>query len=409
MTDSGGTVQSGGPAARAATRSPSRCRSTSRRPDRSGAGRPDRDGRLPGHARTWSTRERQVVGDARLVETRTSEIATNVTAEQIRNLPQNHRNFLNFAALAPGVRVPTTRPARRSPAARSPPQQTNVFIDGVSYKNDILDGGVVGQDSSRGNPFPQNAVQEFRVLTQNYKAEYEKASSAIITAVTKSGGNSWTRRRVPPLPGQGPGGERGRLVARTPTCDRRRPKPTYERFQGGVARRPDRRGQAAVLRLLRGEPAGPRQRVLLRRHARSRRASNACAPTRARSRSPFRSQLVFAKLTCAAAARAARSTSATACATRPTSASFGDQRSFEAAENVRNRVDTVLGTLARCPATALAQRGRLTFQRYQLEPAAGQLTDRRPGLQGVLRIGGRDTEQLFVQDRSRCATTSPAS
>ena len=64
---------------------------------------------------------------------------------------------------------------------------TNVFIDGVSYKNDILLGGVVGQDSSRGNPFPQNAVQEFRVLTQNFKAEFEKASSAAITAVTKSG------------------------------------------------------------------------------------------------------------------------------------------------------------------------------------------------------------------------------
>src|SRR6185436_1447259 len=37
----------------------------------------------------------------------------------------------------------------------------------------------------------QNAVQEFRVLTQNYKAEYEKASAAVITAVTKSGGNAF--------------------------------------------------------------------------------------------------------------------------------------------------------------------------------------------------------------------------
>src|SRR5204863_5882314 len=46
-----------------------------------------------------------------------------------------------------------------------------------------------GQDSSRGNPFPQNAVQEFRVITQNYSAQYEKASSAVISAVTKSGGN----------------------------------------------------------------------------------------------------------------------------------------------------------------------------------------------------------------------------
>ena len=54
-----------------------------------------------------------------------------------------------------------------------------MFIDGVSFKNDVIAGGVVGQDASRGNPFPQNAVQEFRVLTQNYKAEYEKAAAAV--------------------------------------------------------------------------------------------------------------------------------------------------------------------------------------------------------------------------------------
>src|SRR4029453_13776766 len=58
-------------------------------------------------------------------------------------------------------------------------------------KNDVLNGGVVGQDSSRGNPFPQNAVQEFRVITQNFKAEYEKSSSTLITAVTRSGGNDF--------------------------------------------------------------------------------------------------------------------------------------------------------------------------------------------------------------------------
>ncbi len=65
-------------------------------------------------------------------------------------------------------------------------------------------GGVAGQDSSRGNPFPQNAVQEFRVLTQNFKAEYEKATTSIITAVTKSGTNDYPRRRLRVLPGQAP-------------------------------------------------------------------------------------------------------------------------------------------------------------------------------------------------------------
>lgn len=129
-----------------------------------------------------------VVGE-QLIDTRTAEAATNVTPQQIENLPQDDRNFLNFAALAPGVRL-STDPQRKTIASDAQPsEQTNIFIDGVSFKNDVLQGGSVGQDASRGNPFPQNAVQEFRVITQNYSAQYEKASSAIISAVTRSGGN----------------------------------------------------------------------------------------------------------------------------------------------------------------------------------------------------------------------------
>ena len=134
----------------------------------------------------------QVVASSRLVETRTSQVGTSVTTEQVRFLPQNQRNFLNFAALAPGARVSDDETRKQVTGGGLDATQINVFIDGVSYKNDVLDGGVVGQDSSRGSPFPQNAVQEFQVLSQNYKAEHEKASSLVITAVTKSGGNRWS-------------------------------------------------------------------------------------------------------------------------------------------------------------------------------------------------------------------------
>ena len=66
-----------------------------------------------------------------------------------------------------------------------------MFIDGVSLKSNLQQGGIVGQDVSRGNPFSQLAVQEFRVLTSNFKAEYEDAGTAIITAITKSGTNEF--------------------------------------------------------------------------------------------------------------------------------------------------------------------------------------------------------------------------
>ena len=136
-----------------------------------------------------------VVGEAELllVDTRDSQISTNVTARQIEQLPQSSRNFLSFAALAPGVRFTDNedQAGKKFRSGGADSRQVNVFVDGLSYKNDLLQGGAFMQDSSRGNPFPQNAVQEFRVLTQNYKAEYEKAAAAVITAITKSGSNEF--------------------------------------------------------------------------------------------------------------------------------------------------------------------------------------------------------------------------
>lgn len=133
-----------------------------------------------------------IVTGRRIFEVRTSEVATNVSQTQINNLPQISRNFLNFAALAPGVRVTEGETERTISAGGQGASAINVFIDGQNQKSTIIDGGVGGQDDSRGNPFPQVAIQEFRVLTQNFKAEYEQASSSIITSVTRSGTNEFT-------------------------------------------------------------------------------------------------------------------------------------------------------------------------------------------------------------------------
>ena len=129
------------------------------------------------------------------VETRTSEVATNVTQQQIAALPTASRNFLDLAALAPGVTISEDRinsASRTFTAGGQTANTVNIFVDGTSLKNDLTGGGVTGQDASKGNPFPRAAIQEYRVISQNFKAEYQKASSAIITATTKSGGNTWT-------------------------------------------------------------------------------------------------------------------------------------------------------------------------------------------------------------------------
>lgn len=133
-----------------------------------------------------------VVVGRRLVEVRTPENATNVTTQQIQTLPQINRNFLNFAALAPGVRTSLNENEQTITAGGQRAESVNAFIDGASLKSNVIAGGIIGQDDSRGNPFPQAGIQEFRVVSQNFKAEYEQASSAIITAVTRSGTNEFS-------------------------------------------------------------------------------------------------------------------------------------------------------------------------------------------------------------------------
>lgn len=170
-----------------------------------------------------------VVTGSRLRETRTSEVATNITQEQIRTLPQTDRNFLSFAALAPGVRYNDSETDKGIRSGAATASQVNVFIDGVSLKNKLREGGIAGQQNSRGNPFGQLAVQEFRVLTQNYKAEYEQAGSAIISSVTKSGTNEFH--------GEAFGQYTDKSLTETSFIDRRdgNAKPAFERKQYGIS------------------------------------------------------------------------------------------------------------------------------------------------------------------------------
>lgn len=137
------------------------------------------------------TEEIVVTAAPRRKGVKNSEVGTSVPRKMVEAVPQGSRNFLASADLAPGVGFVQDQNTGYTQLRGGAQNQdnVNVFVDGVSQKNNILRGGVTGQDGSRGNPFPQSAVAEYKVITQNYKAEYDQVSSAAITAVTKSGSN----------------------------------------------------------------------------------------------------------------------------------------------------------------------------------------------------------------------------
>ena len=127
-----------------------------------------------------------------LYETKTSEVASYVSTKQMEMLPQNSRNFLAFADTIPGVQFSTaTDGSSELRGGAQAANGVNVFIDGVGQKNYVLRGGVSGQALSRGNPFPQLGIAEYKVITSNYKAEFDQLSSAAVVAVTKSGTNEF--------------------------------------------------------------------------------------------------------------------------------------------------------------------------------------------------------------------------
>lgn len=143
-------------------------------------------------ASTANAGDEVIITGGRIRSMQGGEVGTTVTQRLIQQLPQNNRNFLAFADLAPGVQFITngSNQSRLQGGAQNS-SSVNIFIDGVGQKDYVLKNGITGQDSTQGNPFPQSSIAEYRVISSNYKAEFDQVSSVAITAVTKSGTNKF--------------------------------------------------------------------------------------------------------------------------------------------------------------------------------------------------------------------------
>jgi hypothetical protein len=143
-------------------------------------------------AETEAPMQEVVVSGRRLNEVKTSEVGATVSQQQIESVPQMTRNFMEFADTVPGVVFQVDANGKTS--IRGGAQNANgvnLYIDGVGQKGYVR-SGVSGQaGDTQGNPFPQLAIGEYKVITSNYKAEYDQISSAAITAISRSGTNEF--------------------------------------------------------------------------------------------------------------------------------------------------------------------------------------------------------------------------
>jgi hypothetical protein len=126
-----------------------------------------------------------VTGDSPIVDVTRSDVSTSVSTQQIQDLPVASRRWIDLAMLTPG----TSQDNIRGFFYRG---NVNVGAGGREYSNGFVVDGVNNTWAEMGEPrqnFAMDAIQEFKVSTSTYKAEYGLATGGLVAVVTKSGTN----------------------------------------------------------------------------------------------------------------------------------------------------------------------------------------------------------------------------
>ncbi len=138
-----------------------------------------------------------VTDAAKLLESETSERGQIISPREVTNLPLNGRAYADLALLAPGVR----RNNLENQTVTSRDASYNVNGQRSEFNNFLLDGldnnayGTSNQGfSNQAIPPSPDAINEFRVETDNYSAEYGRSSGAVINVSINSGTNHFHGR-----------------------------------------------------------------------------------------------------------------------------------------------------------------------------------------------------------------------
>jgi hypothetical protein len=135
----------------------------------------------------------EVTSSAPVLQAEDASVGQVVDQRNVNNLPLNGRNFTFLAQLAAGVNTPQadTRGNAASGAFAANgnrPAQNNYMLDGIDNNSDTV-------DFLNGTNYvvlpPVDAIQEFKVQTSDFSAEFGRSGAAVLNATIKSGTNSF--------------------------------------------------------------------------------------------------------------------------------------------------------------------------------------------------------------------------
>jgi outer membrane receptor protein involved in Fe transport len=127
-----------------------------------------------------------VVSESPRINTVNAEVSTVIGEAQIRELPTITRNVYDLVGTAPNVAPTPAEMTERGTGYNINGQRsasTNILLDG-SANNDEFTATV-------GQAVPLDSVQEFSVVTNNFSAQYGRATGGVVNVATKSGTNQF--------------------------------------------------------------------------------------------------------------------------------------------------------------------------------------------------------------------------
>lgn len=126
-----------------------------------------------------------VEAEAPLLQTADSTVGTVINNRQIEDLPLNGRDYLQLAALSSGTLASSQGVSIGGQAGT----QAAFLLDGLDNNNQEILTSHSGQKEVIKPSV--DAIQEFKVVTNGYSAEYGRSSSGVISVALKSGSNQF--------------------------------------------------------------------------------------------------------------------------------------------------------------------------------------------------------------------------
>jgi hypothetical protein len=140
-----------------------------------------------------ATQEVVVTGEAPIVNTTTSSLGGIVNEDKMAELPLNGRDFVNLSLLQPGVTQNLFNGTGGGMVGvwfstnGAPTRSNYVTLDGASMMNQL--GG--GTGSEGGTSLGVDGIREYRVITNNFSAEYGMSMGSQMVMSSKGGTNKW--------------------------------------------------------------------------------------------------------------------------------------------------------------------------------------------------------------------------